>query len=151
MKSVFVYLSSILVANWLVIQFGVIEIGYLIFPAGAVAIGFTFSARDYVQRRYGKFGCWLWMVIAGILTWFLNPKIAFASVSAFAVSEIVDWLLFTYSSMPFKKRIILSNAISTPIDSIVFVSLAFGMYWPIIIGQTVVKFLSSCIVLVSKR
>ena len=47
------YLGSIVVANLLVLNFGIIEVAGLTFPAGAAAVGFTFTARDLVQRRYG--------------------------------------------------------------------------------------------------
>lgn len=150
MKSVLFYLCSILLANWLVIKFGIIELGPLMFPAGAVAIGITFSARDYVQKRFGKWECWVWMFVASILTYFLNKDISVASMSAFILSEAIDWIIFTYSGLEFKKRILLSNAISTPIDSIIFVAIAFGWFWPVIIGQTIVKFLSGLIVLLIK-
>ncbi len=151
MISVIFYLSSILIANWLVIQYGIIELGPLVFPAGAVAIGLTFSARDFVQKRFGKWGCWVWMITAGILTAFLDLNITFASVSAFAISEIIDWFIFTFSKCSFKKRIVLSNIFSTPIDSVIFVSIAFGWFWPVIIGQTIVKFLSSLIIIGFKK
>ena len=148
--SLIFYFCSILVANWLVLQFGIITIGPLVFPAGAVAVGITFSARDYVQKQYGKWGCWLWMLLACVVTYFLNPTLALASVTAFAVAEIVDWIVYSFSKLPFKKRIMLSNVFSTPIDSIVFVVLAFGWTWPVIIGQTIVKFISSGVVLLSR-
>ena len=46
------YLGSIVVANLLVMQFGIVQAAGISFPAGAVAIGFTFTARDLVQRRF---------------------------------------------------------------------------------------------------
>ena len=41
----------------------------------------------------------------------------------------------------------MSNLFGTPLDSIVFVSLAFGLNWQAIVGQSIVKFISSLIVL----
>jgi len=139
------YLASILLANWLVHQFGIIDLGWIMFPAGAIAIGLTFSARDFVQKHYGKWGCWIWMITACIITYFLNQKLAIASVAAFLCAETIDWALFSFTKLPFKKRIILSNVFSTPIDSIVFVSIAFGWFWPAVWGQALVKFASSLI------
>jgi len=149
--SVLLYLSSIVIANLLVIYFGVVSIGPLVFPAGAVVVGLTFSIRDYVQKKYGKWGCWKWMLLATVITYFLNKNIALASVSAFIISELIDWVVFTFSVLSFRKRIMLSNLFSTPVDSFVFVSIAFGFAWPIIIGQTIVKFLSSGFVLLARR
>jgi len=149
--SVVLYLSSIMIANLLVVYFGVVSIGPLVFPAGAVVVGLTFSIRDYVQKKHGKWGCWKWMILATVITYFLNKNIALASVSAFMLSELIDWAVFTFSGLSFRKRIVLSNLFSTPVDSFVFVSIAFGFAWPIIIGQTIVKFLSSVFVLLVRR
>ena len=141
------YLGSILLANLLVIKFGIVKFGFLVFPAGAVAIGLTFSARDFVQRKYGKWKTWLWMLTATAITVLFNWKIAFASGLAFFVSEAIDWLIYTITDRPFSQRIFLSNLIGTPVDSIVFVCLAFGWVWPAIWGQTLIKFASSLIVI----
>lgn len=145
MWSVFFYIGSILLANWMVHTFGIIETKYIMFPAGAVAIGLTFSARDFVQRRYGKWKCWIWMGLAGVITAAINPKLAMASIAAFLCAETIDWCLFTFTNYSFKKRIMLSNVISTPIDSLVFVTVAFGFFWPAVWGQALVKFASSLI------
>jgi len=145
MWSVFAYLGSILLANWLVHTYGIIEMKYIMFPAGAIAIGLTFSARDFVQVRYGKWKCWIWMIVAAILTSTINPKLALASIAAFLVAESIDWAMFTFTKFSFKKRLMLSNLISTPLDSLVFVTVAFGFYWPAVWGQAVVKFASSLI------
>jgi len=145
MPYVLFYLGSILLANWLVHTFGILHFEYIAFPAGAIAIGLTFSARDFVQREYGKWKCWIWMVVACILTGMINPKLAAASMGAFLCAETIDWCLFTFSKYSFKKRLILSNLISTPIDSAVFVTIAFGYNWDFIWGQAIVKFISSLI------
>ena len=98
------YLASILVANWLVYQYGIIDLGFIMFPAGAVAIGITFSARDFVQKRWGKWACWIWMGTASFITVFFAPKLAFASVTAFLISEAVDWAVFTWTGFSLRKR-----------------------------------------------
>lgn len=143
--SVLFYIGSILLANWMVHKFGIIETKYIMFPAGAVAIGLTFSARDFVQRRYGKWKCWIWMVVAAAVTAAINPKLAAASMAAFLCAETIDWALFSFTNLSFKKRIMLSNVISTPLDSAVFVTVAFGWFWPAVWGQALVKFASSLI------
>lgn len=141
------YLTGILLANLLVVWLGIVNIGPLYFPAGAVMIGLTFSFRDMVQRRYGKWQCWIWMVVASVITYLFNQQIAVASMSAFLISEGVDWAIYTYIGGSFRKRLIASNIFGVPLDSIVFVALAFGWNWQAIIGQTVVKLVSSMAVL----
>ena len=141
------YLSSIVVANWMVYVFGVVTFCGLSFPAGTVVIGLTFSARDFVQKKHGKWGCWKFTGIALFITLLMNRNLALASASAFIVSEFIDWFIFTYSKRPFGQRVILSNLFSTPIDSALFVIVAFGWSWPAIWGQTIIKFLSSILFL----
>ena len=146
MSAVF-YLGSIVLANVLVHTLGIVKVLGLSFPAGAVAIGLTFSARDFVQERYGKFGCWGWMLAASLVTCAFNRQLALASAGAFLISEFSDWAIYTTCRGGLVKRLLLSNLISTPIDSLVFVLLAFGPVWPAIWGQTLIKLVSSLLVL----
>ena len=140
------YLGSIVVANLLVMNFGIIQVAGLAFPAGAVIVGFTFTARDLVQRRFGKWGCWVWMLGASGISAIFSPTLAMASLGAFIVAEGLDWAVFTTSPLSFRGRIIVSNLVSTPLDSIVFVYLAFGPLWDAMWGQTIVKLASSLII-----
>lgn len=141
------YLGSIVLANLLVHAFGLVTVFGLTFPAGALAIGLTFSARDFVQEKYGKYGCWSWMLLAVLITFAFNRQLALASICAFLVAESADWLIYSYSSGNIEKRLVLSNLVATPLDSLIFVILAFGPAWPAIWGQTIVKMLSSLLVL----
>ncbi len=141
------YLAGILFANLLVHWFGLVSFAGLVFPAGAVMVGLTFSFRDMVQRQYGKWQCWIWMLTASVITYLFNQQLAVASVTAFLVSETVDWVIYTWMPGSFRKRLVMSNLFGTPLDSIVFVSLAFGLNWQAIIGQSIIKFISSLAVL----
>jgi uncharacterized PurR-regulated membrane protein YhhQ (DUF165 family) len=141
------YLISIILGNYFVIKFGIIHVAGLTFPAGVVFVGLTFSFRDFVQKRWGDKACWIWMIVATIITFFLNIQIALASVTAFAVSEGVDWFLFKYLQLSLKKRIMFSNLLSCPLDSMIFVTIAFGWFWPAIWGQALIKYLSGLLVL----
>jgi len=133
------YLCSILAANILVNEFHLITVLGLTFPAGAPLIGLTFTFRDMVQRMFGKWHCWWWMVAASLITIVFNPQLALASFAAFFIAEGLDWAIYTAVPGSFTKRVLLSNLIGLPIDSMVFVALAFGWVWHAIIGQTVVK------------
>jgi queuosine precursor transporter len=141
------YLLSILLGNAFVIWFGIVTIAGLTFPAGVVWIGLTFSFRDFVQRYWGDWATWIWMIAASIITYFFNIDIALASMTAFLVSESLDWFVFKVLKRPFVSRLIWSNLISCPVDSLVFVLLAFGPVWPAIIGQAIIKYLSGLLVL----
>ena len=160
----FAYLISILLGNLFVIWFGIIKLGFakmnfadpaafdpffmLVFPAGAVWIGLTFSARDFAQKFWGHWKIWWWMLASAAITLFLNWQVALASVSAFLVAEGVDWLVFTTMKKSLQWRVVVSNLISCPLDSIVFVTIAFGVsIWdPAVWGQAAVKYLSGLLV-----
>jgi uncharacterized PurR-regulated membrane protein YhhQ (DUF165 family) len=141
------YLGSILLANLLVIWFGIVKIGPVVAPAGALVIGLTFSARDFVQRSWGKWPAWGWMVTASIITMFFSRDVAVASVAAFLASEAVDWLVYILVGGPLRRRIFWSNLFGTPLDSLIFVPMVFGWIWPAIIGQAIIKLLGSFLVL----
>lgn len=141
------YLFSIIAGNFFVMWFGIVHVMGLTFPAGVIFVGLTFSFRDFVQRQWGDWGCWIWMLVATAITFCFNIQIAIASVSAFVISEAVDWAAFKYLKMSFRKRIYISNAFSAPLDSIIFVTIAFGWYWPAIWGQALIKYASGLLVL----
>lgn len=145
--SVVFYLGSIILANVLVHTLGIVTVLGVTFPAGAAAVGLTFSARDFVQKRYGKYGCWVWMLAASLITFVFNQQLALASICAFFIAELSDWIIYTNTRGRFEKRLLASNLISIPLDSVVFVLLAFGPVWPAIWGQTIVKMISSLLVL----
>lgn len=141
------YLGSIMLGNLFVIWFGIVHYAGLVFPAGVVFVGLTFSFRDFVQRNWGDWPTWIWMLAATGITLLLNWQVAVASGTAFLISEGVDWFCFRVLKMPFHKRIWISNLFSTPLDSLIFVTIAFGFNWPAIWGQAVIKYASGLLVL----
>jgi queuosine precursor transporter len=141
------YIVSVLLANIFVDYFGIVTILGLTFPAGVIWVGLTFSFRDFAQRHFGVWKIWLFIAIATFITLFMNWQVAIASVSAFLIAETIDWLIFTITKKDFIHRIWISNTISTPIDSIVFVVLVFGWQWDAIWGQALIKYLSSLLVI----
>jgi len=93
------------------------------FPPMSLVVGFIFVARDYAQREIGH---WVIaaMLFAGVISYFMaSPAIALASVSAFLVSELADWAVYTWTKKPFRDRVLISSAVGTPLDSIVFLVL----------------------------
>ena len=85
--------------------------------------GLVFILRDMVQTRFGH-GALVAMLVALVLSYVTSePAIALASASAFAVSELIDWLVFSITKRPLHDRLWLSSALSIPIDTFIF----FGM------------------------
>lgn len=137
----FLYIVSILLGNLFVIWFGIIHVFGISFPAGAIWIGFTFSVRDFVQRFWGHM-VWYFMLLCAVLTVALSWQVAVASAVAFLGSESVDWLVFTLmKNRSMKTRLAVSNTFSCPLDSLLFVTIAFGWNIPVILGQALVKYL----------
>lgn len=87
-------------------------------------VGWIYISRDFAQREVGH-----WVIAAmavGTLLsfWLADPVIANASVAAFAVGEMIDWLIFTFTGKPLSQRLLLSAGVSAPIDTYIFLYLA---------------------------
>lgn len=153
------YCLSILFANIVVSYYGIVTAFGLTFPAGAIFIGLTFSLRDFVQRGFGH-KVWYFMIASMILTTITGValshlpiplwQVALASSVAFIVSEAIDWIVFTLISNNMVFRVCVSNLFSAPIDSILFVGIAFGsfnFFDPPVYGQAIIKYASGLMVL----
>lgn len=122
------YLSTIVLANWLIDRFGLVPVGFgLMAPAGVYAAGLSFSLRDAVQERAGRDTALLAILIGGALSALIDPRLGLASAAAFAVSELADLAVYT----PLRRRsslvaVLLSNTVGAMVDSAIFLWLAFG-------------------------
>jgi len=155
------YVLSIVFANLIVAKFGLVTwFGFLTFPAGAIFIGLCFTLRDFVQRDFGHRDVWYFMIGSTIITVLMGValshlpiplwKVALASGVAFLVSEAIDWTVYYFLKKDLIWRICVSNLISVPIDSILFVGIAFGTFnflAPPVWGQTIVKYISGLLVI----
>ena len=75
-----------------------------------------------------------------------TPRIVLASLTAYLISSLIDAEIFalwrTHIRGPKWMRVLVSNAISTGVDSVIFITLAFyGLMplWVLIKGQYIVK------------
>jgi len=151
-----IYLIATLLANytatWFVPfpVFGMVAVGTLIF-------GITFTQRDRVHQQ-GRRKVYLMIAIAAVMNmvmaWLLGVpgQIILASFTAIVLAELVDTEIYhRYLARPWIERVIRSNMISIPLDSILFNAIAFaGMFaWPmwvaIVFGEVVVKSFSSLV------
>ena len=127
MKYVALYIFSVVLVNYGFSSFS----GYEWF--WSIVVGTVFITRDYCQRAVGHW-CIAAMVVAGVLSYFMaDPYVAIASVSAFAVAELVDWIVYSLTKRPLADRILVSSAIATPLDTVVFLSM-LGLLTPSLIG-----------------
>jgi uncharacterized PurR-regulated membrane protein YhhQ (DUF165 family) len=140
MKYVALYIFSVVLVNYGFSSFS----GYEWF--WSIVVGTVFITRDYCQRAVGHW-CIAAMVVAGVLSYFMaDPYVAIASVSAFAVAELVDWIVYSLTKRPLADRILISSAIATPLDTVVFLSM-LGLLTPSLIGfQVASKMLAAVVI-----
>lgn len=117
-----------------------------IWPPASLAVGFVFVIRDYAQREIGHYVLPA-MLAGGVLSWLLaSPGVALASVCAFFTSEMLDWAVYTFTGRPFSQRVLLSSALSTPVDSIVFLAMVGLFSWSSVLLMTLSKMAGALIV-----
>ena len=105
----------------------------------ALLVGFIFIIRDYAQREIGH-KILLATLIGGGISWHMaNQEIALASMCAFIAGEMLDWAVYSITRRPFSQRMLLSSAISTPLDSAVFMLMIGIFSWPAVALMTASK------------
>ena len=130
--SVGAYVAFIVLVNWLFVPEQLIEgvtqwstntwMGTLYLAN--VIVGLVFVLRDYAQREIGH-KVLLATLLAGLPVWyFAGPGLAVASMVAFALSEMTDWAVYSFTKRPLQSRILLSSMIAIPIDTLVFQHMA---------------------------
>lgn len=104
-------------------------------------VGSIYIARDFAQREIGHKVILAMLIGAAMSFWLADPVIAKASVIAFGVAEIIDWLIFTWTRKPLSQRLLWSAGLSAPLDTVIFLYVAGflnGLEWAV---MTLVKFL----------
>ncbi|MGE5850514.1 MAG: queuosine precursor transporter [Candidatus Methylomirabilota bacterium] len=120
--------------------------------AGARQVIATAFAANLLLAGYVQFAIWLpaapfyrdAAIFAGVLG--STPRIVFASLVAYLVSSLVDAEIFawwrTHVAGPKWARVLTSNVVSTLVDSVLFITIAFAGVLPVlplIAGQYLVK------------
>lgn len=138
------YLLAAVLANLSVAYFG---------PSSTIVnaflfIGLDLTSRDKLHDAWG--GRWLWpkmfaLIAAGsAISWILNKdagSIALASLLAFAGAGFVDAIVYQFlHDKPWIVKVNGSNVFSALADSLIFPTVAFGGFLPmIVLGQFVAK------------
>jgi uncharacterized PurR-regulated membrane protein YhhQ (DUF165 family) len=128
------YILSIVAANataaWIVpMPFGAATtIGTLIFGA-------TFTLRDRIHAQHGRQSAYAAILVAVALTalWSIATgsgwRILAASIIGLAAGEIADTEVFSRTAGGWFRRVAASNAVSVPLDTVIFNVIAFGGVW----------------------
>jgi hypothetical protein len=137
------YLLAIVLANLVVASFGVNSVYVVAF----ILIGLDLTTRDFLHE-YWKTGKWwkmgLLIGVGSLISWLLNKDagmVALASCAAFGSAAILDTI--SYQILHKKDYLVKvngSNLVSAFVDSFVFISIAFGISWEVILLQYVSKF-----------
>lgn len=155
--SLILFILTIPAGNWVVMNVGTVcppDSPCLIpvwpgimSPSAVLFAGLALILRDAVQSLLGK----RWTLVAdcrqaprfsGVLS---EPAIILGSTCAFLFSELADFAVYT----PLRERhltlaIVLSGLVGSIVDSVIFLSLAFGSL-DFIVGQVIGKFWMSLI------
>ncbi len=133
------FVACIVGANWAILHVGVdngaghprtIPIGFgWTAPSGVIFAGAQFTLRDIIHDRMGSTATLVLIVVSAPLTVIAaSPAVAVASAVTFLVAEVLD--LGVYRRLRRRGLIAAalgSNLASTIVDSILFLSLAFGV------------------------
>lgn len=123
------YILTIPAANWAIAHYGTAPVGFgLTAPAAVYTVGIALVLRDLTREALGR-GATIAAIATGtVLSLMLStPALALASAAAFAASETLDMAVYE----PLRKRdmmtaLVASNAVGLTVDSLIFLSLAFG-------------------------
>ena len=136
------YIGIIVCANWAITKWGIVPIGFgLMAPAGVHFAGLAFSVRDGLHETTNK-----WWIVGAIIagaavSYFIEDgeKIALASGSAFLLSELADFAVYSPLRAKGKiKALLASNTVGLVADSVLFLYIAFGSL-EFLTGQIVAK------------
>jgi queuosine precursor transporter len=155
--AVLTYIGSIPLANWMINNIGrtygpdgphLLPVGFgYEAPSGVIIIGFALVARDIVHRIYGWRKALGAIAVGTVLSLAIAPSVAIASGLAFALGELAD--LCVYAPLARKRlrlAVIASGIVGAFVDSIVFLTVAFGST-EYLIGNTLGKIWMSVIAL----
>jgi uncharacterized PurR-regulated membrane protein YhhQ (DUF165 family) len=144
--AVAVYVAAVVLANVVTERLGLVSVGFgLLVTAGTYAAGFALLARDFVHRFGGRRWALGAIALGGAISWALSsPALAVASTVAFVSAELVDMGVYEpiRRAKGFIQGALVSNIVSAPIDTVVFLSLAgFPLTVETVVGQFVGKVL----------
>lgn len=129
------YLATVMLPNYLITEYGVVDVvpgpWVLMAPAAVFAVGAALVARDIVDDVTGR----VWYVLAliavgtALSVTFAGPKTALASGAAFVLSEVLDLGIYRTVRARYggwSAAALVSSYIGAGLDSVVFLWLAFG-------------------------
>lgn len=142
--------ATVVLANWLTSVFHFVPVGFgQQATAGSFAAGFALAARDVLQDLLGKKWMLVALGVASAVSYIVaDPMIAVASAAAFALSELLDFGVYSplrerslFGDRRWATAVLASGLVGAVADTFVFVGLAFGAaaVMPAMLGQLIGK------------
>ncbi len=134
------------------VNYGFVVVPLLPMPGGemwppmSLVVGFVFVARDFAQREIGHRVIIAMLVAAGLSYAMADPFVAAASLAAFLISEFADWAVYSFTGKPLSQRVLLSSALGTPIDSVVFLAMIGHLSVVGVVAMTLSKMVGALMV-----
>lgn len=131
--------ASVVLANYLTTEYGFIPVDLGLFglmaTAGTLAAGLVLGLRDLVHDLAGRTVMLAVIAVgAGVSFLVADPTIALASGTAFLVAELIDYGVYVpirrraaIGDMRWSAAVLGSNAVGALVDTVVFLSIAFGI------------------------
>lgn len=125
------YLACIVGANAAIQRYGIVPVdlgwpGWAA-PAGVFFVGPALVLRDLVQWTAGKAAALAALGAGVVLSYAVTDRhVATASAAAFALSELADFVLFTWIAPRWTRAVAAGGLVGAVIDSAVFLQIAFG-------------------------
>lgn len=150
------YIATVFAANWAIERYGAVSVGFgLVAPAGVYFAGLAFTLRDITQDTLGRRWVLVAIITGAALSAIVSTQFALASATAFLVSELFDFAVYT----PLRERnwigaVFASNIVGLITDSILFLWIAFGSLDFLsgqIVGKTWMTLLAVGVLLVWRR
>ncbi|MCX6358677.1 MAG: VUT family protein [Armatimonadetes bacterium] len=148
-----VYVGCVLLAQATASAFIHLPLGISV-AVGTLWFGCTFTMRDHVHAVLGRRGAYImiWVAIAAscaeTIVLGVPPRIILASVIATAMAESADTEIYHANrSRAWLARVLRSNSVSIPIDTVVFNLVAFAgvLGWGAMLGLTVGDMLTKAV------
>jgi queuosine precursor transporter len=157
-----VYIISVVIANYFAST--LIDLGFISIAVGTLFFGVTFTERDKIHFYLGRKVVYLSIASVVLLSIIENyildipSRILLASAIGILSSELTDTQVYqAFIHNSWITRVLASNSISIPIDTLVFTLIAFYGVWPtdvmikVIIGDIVVKYIVSSLIIWRKQ
>lgn len=139
------YIAAVVAINWLFVVVAMVPVLGTMFPPVMLIVGFVFVFRDFAQREIGHWVI-IAMLVAGGISYFMSaPVVALASVTAFLISEAIDWVVYTFTRKPLSQRILYSSLIAVPVDTVVFLQMVGFFDWTAVALVSAAKMLGAMV------